>query len=108
MKHLYQDFRLSSVLDNTPTAVTFYSLALGLGQQATNMVAGIPHSLMQAISTGAVFFGSMTYIGNGPNFMVKSVADENNIKMPDFFSYIYKFSLIVLLPVFIIVQWLFI
>ncbi|RJP62007.1 MAG: sodium:proton antiporter [Ignavibacteriales bacterium] len=99
---------LSSVLDNTPTAVTFYSLALGLGQQSANMVAGIPFDLMKAISVGAVFFGSMTYIGNGPNFMVKSVAEENNIKMPDFFSYIYKFSLIVLLPIFIIVQLLFI
>jgi len=99
---------LSSVLDNTPTAVTFYSLALGLGKQAADMVAGIPYELMKAISVGAVFFGSMTYIGNGPNFMVKSVAEENNIKMPDFFSYIYKFSLIVLLPVFILVQLLFI
>ncbi len=99
---------LSSVLDNTPTAVTFYSLALGLGKQAADMVAGIPYDLMKAISVGAVFFGSMTYIGNGPNFMVKSVAEENNIKMPDFFSYIYKFSLIVLLPIFILVQLLFI
>ncbi len=99
---------LSSVLDNTPTAVTFYSLALGLGQQSANMVAGIPFDLMKAISVGAVFFGSMTYIGNGPNFMVKSVAEENNIKMPDFFSYIYKFSLIVLLPIFIIIQLIFI
>ena len=104
----YATGTLSSILDNTPTAVTFYSLALGLGQQASSMVAGIPTVLMQAISVAAVFFGSLTYIGNGPNFMVKSVAEENNIKMPDFFSYIYKFSLIVLLPVFIIIQWLFI
>lgn len=99
---------LSSILDNTPTAVTFYSLALGLGQQASSMVAGIPYELMKAISIGAVYFGSMTYIGNGPNFMVKSVAEENNIRMPDFFSYIYKFSLIVLLPVFILIQLLFV
>jgi Na+/H+ antiporter NhaD/arsenite permease-like protein len=99
---------LSSILDNTPTALTFHSLALGLQQSADVMVAGIPEILMKAISVGAVFFGSMTYIGNGPNFMIKSVAEENNIKMPDFFSYIYKFSLIVLLPVFIIVELLFI
>ncbi|HEX2982665.1 MAG TPA: sodium:proton antiporter, partial [Ignavibacteriales bacterium] len=98
---------LSSILDNTPTALTFHSLALGLQQSADIMVAGIPEILMKAISVGAVFFGSMTYIGNGPNFMIKSVAEENNIKMPDFFSYIYKFSLIVLLPVFIIVELLF-
>jgi Na+/H+ antiporter NhaD/arsenite permease-like protein len=99
---------LSSFLDNTPTAVTFHSLALGLGQTNGLLVAGIPEILLKAICTGAVFFGSMTYIGNGPNFMVKAVAEENNIKMPDFFSYIFKFSLIVLLPVFILIELLFI
>jgi Na+/H+ antiporter NhaD/arsenite permease-like protein len=104
----YYTGMLSSFLDNTPTAVTFYSLALGLGQQSANLVAGIPEEILKGICTSAVFFGSMTYIGNGPNFMVKAVAEENNIKMPDFFSYIYKFSLIVLLPVFVIVQLLFI
>lgn len=95
---------LSSFLDNTPTAVTFHSLAKGLGTNFGLSVAGIPEEILKAICVAAVFFGSMTYIGNGPNFMVKSVAEENNIKMPDFFSYIIKFSLIVLLPVFILVQ----
>jgi Na+/H+ antiporter NhaD/arsenite permease-like protein len=95
---------LSSFLDNTPTAVTFHSLALGLHQSAPSIVAGIPEEILKAICTSAVFFGSMTYIGNGPNFMVKAVAEENNIKMPDFFSYMFKFSIIVLLPIFIIVQ----
>jgi len=95
---------LSSFLDNTPTAVTFHSLALGLGGSAGTLIAGIPEEILKAICTGAVFFGSMTYIGNGPNFMVKTVAEENNIKMPDFFSYIIKFSLIILLPAFIITQ----
>lgn len=104
----YYSGLLSSFLDNTPTAVTFHSLALGLGQNASNLVAGIPEELLKAISVGAVFFGSMTYIGNGPNFMVKAVAEENNIKMPHFFSYIFKFSLIVLLPIFILIQLLFI
>ncbi|MFO7446034.1 MAG: sodium:proton antiporter [Ignavibacteriaceae bacterium] len=99
---------LSSFLDNTPTAVTFHSLALGLGQASADMVAGIPEVLLKAISLAAVFFGSMTYIGNGPNFMVKAVAEENNIKMPDFFSYMFKFSIIVLLPIFILVQLLFV
>jgi Na+/H+ antiporter NhaD/arsenite permease-like protein len=99
---------LSSFLDNTPTAVTFHSLALGLGITEGTLVAGIPEILLKAISTAAVFFGSMTYIGNGPNFMVKAVAEENNIKMPDFFSYMFKFSLIVLLPIFILVELLFI
>jgi len=95
---------LSSFLDNTPTAVTFHSLALGLGGSAGTLIAGIPEEILKAICTGAVFFGSMTYIGNGPNFMVKTVAEENNIKMPDFFSYIIKFSLIILLPAFILTQ----
>lgn len=99
---------LSSFLDNTPTAVTFHSLAMGLGITTGTLVAGIPEALLKAISTSAVFFGAMTYIGNGPNFMVKAVAEENNIKMPDFFSYMFKFSIIVLLPIFILVQLLFI
>jgi len=100
----YYTGMLSSFLDNTPTAVTFHSLALGLGMNSGNIVAGIPEELLKAICIGAVFFGSMTYIGNGPNFMVKAVAEENNIKMPDFFSYMIKFSLIILLPVFILLQ----
>jgi len=100
----YYTGMLSSFLDNTPTAVTFHSLATGLGASAGTIVAGIPEEILKAICVGAVFFGSMTYIGNGPNFMVKTVAEENNIKMPDFFSYIIKFSLIILLPVFILVQ----
>lgn len=104
----YYSGMLSSFLDNTPTAVTFHSLAMGLGQTTGSIVAGIPEEILKAICTASVFFGSMTYIGNGPNFMVKAVAEDNNIKMPHFFSYMYKFSLIVLLPIFIIVQLLFI
>jgi len=105
---------LSSFLDNTPTAVTFYSLAEGLVKSNgisivnTNLIAGIPESLMKAISVGAVLFGSMTYIGNGPNFMVKSIAESHNIKMPHFFAYMFKFSIIILLPIFILTQLLFI
>lgn len=111
----YTSGSLSSFLDNTPTAVAFYDLARGLvvsGLPAnllnTSMVAGVPEILLKAISTGAVFFGAMTYIGNGPNFMVKSIAEENGIKMPSFFAYMYKFSLVVLLPIFILIQLLFI
>ncbi|MEW6005769.1 MAG: sodium:proton antiporter [Stygiobacter sp.] len=98
---------LSSFLDNTPTAVTFHSLALGLGITSGNIVANIPEEFLKAISVASVFFGAMTYIGNGPNFMVKAVAEENNIKMPDFFSYIFKFSIIILLPIYILVEFLF-
>ena len=71
-------------------------------------VAGISQALMKAICMGAVFFGSLTYIGNGPNFMVKSIAEQSGIKMPSFFGYMIRFSLVILLPVFIIVQLLFI
>jgi Na+/H+ antiporter NhaD/arsenite permease-like protein len=104
----YAGGALSSFLDNTPTAVTFHSLALGLGVKAGTLTAGIPDSLLKAIAAGAVFFGSMTYIGNGPNFMVKAVAEHARVKMPHFFGYMIKFSLVVLLPVFILVQLLFI
>jgi Na+/H+ antiporter NhaD/arsenite permease-like protein len=103
---------LSSFLDNTPTAMTFHSLAKGLvetGQisAAGTLVAGIPELFMKSIATSAVFFGAMTYIGNGPNFMVKSIAQNYHIKMPEFFAYMFKFSLIILLPVFILVEVLF-
>ncbi|MDD2346385.1 MAG: sodium:proton antiporter [Bacteroidales bacterium] len=106
----YATGTLSSFLDNAPTAVSFYNLALGLHDfhPGEIIVAGIPEILLTAISVGAVFFGSMTYIGNGPNFMVKAIAEENKIDMPSFFGYMIKFSLIVLLPVFIITQLLFI
>lgn len=99
---------LSSFLDNAPTAVSFYNLALGLTDPGTpGLVAGIPDYMLKAISVGAVFFGSMTYIGNGPNFMVKAIAEENKIDMPSFFGYMIKFSLVVLLPVYILVQLIF-
>jgi Na+/H+ antiporter NhaD/arsenite permease-like protein len=101
---------LSSFLDNAPTAVSFHNLALGITSKFPGMikVAGIPEIFLAAISLGAVFFGAMTYIGNGPNFMVKSIAEENKIKMPSFFAYIFKFSLIVLLPIYILTQLIFI
>ncbi len=110
----YASGALSSFLDNTPTAVTFYSLAKGLIHQQphlfndTVIVGGIPEHLLEGISTGCVFFGSMTYIGNGPNFMVKAIAEHERIPMPHFFAYMYRFSLIILLPIFILVQLLFI
>ena len=103
---------LSSFLDNTPTAVAFHSVATGLTAEQVsafggNIVAGIPEVLLMAISIGSVFFGAMTYIGNGPNFMVKAIAEENGVKMPSFFGYMFKFSLIVLLPIYILVQLIF-
>lgn len=101
----YATGALSSFLDNAPTAVAFHTVAGGLGGAAE--VAGIAEVLLKAISLGAVFFGAMTYIGNGPNFMVKAIAEEAGVKMPSFFGYMMKFSLVVLLPVYIIVQLIF-
>lgn len=102
---------LSSFLDNTPTAVTFYTLAKSVFSNSIisgEIVAGIPAIIMEAICLGAVAFGSMTYIGNGPNFMVKSIAEQDGIKMPQFFQYMIKFSLIIILPVLILTKLLFI
>jgi Na+/H+ antiporter NhaD/arsenite permease-like protein len=62
---------------------------------------------LQAISVAAVFFGAMTYIGNGPNFMVKSISERAGIKMPSFFAYVIKYSLPILIPVFTLVWLLF-
>jgi Na+/H+ antiporter NhaD/arsenite permease-like protein len=70
-------------------------------------VAGVPETLLRAIALGSVFFGAMTYIGNGPNFMVKAIAEQNGIKMPNFMGYILRFSLIALLPIYILVQIIF-
>jgi len=104
----YATGALSSFLDNAPTAVAFHTVATGLpAAEGARLVAGIPEAFLRAIALGAVFFGSMTYIGNGPNFMVKSIAEQNGIKMPSFFGYIVKFSLVILLPVYIIVQLIF-
>lgn len=102
----YSTGTLSAFLDNAPTAVAFHTVAAGLPDVAGE-VAGVSALLLQAISIGAVFFGAMTYIGNGPNFMVKAIAEQEGVKMPSFFSYILKFSLVVLLPVYIIVQLIF-
>ena len=120
----YSTGLLSSFLDNTPTAVAFHSMACGLPEShaaiasgllvhgdgvvnGINFVAEVPEMILRAISIGAVFFGSMTYIGNGPNFMVKAIAEESGVKMPSFFGYMIKFSLIILLPVYIIGQLIF-
>jgi Na+/H+ antiporter NhaD/arsenite permease-like protein len=106
---------LSAVLDNAPTYLTFLSVAQGVA--AANPTAysippelsamGVPVSLLTAISLGSVFMGAMTYIGNGPNFMVKAIADEWGYKMPDFFTYIVKYSIPVLIPIFVVITFLF-
>lgn len=104
----YSAGTLSSFLDNAPTAVAFHSVATGLPMtEGVPMVAGVQEVLLKAIATASVFFGAMTYIGNGPNFMVKAIAEESGLRMPSFFGYMFKFSLLVLLPLYIIVQLIF-
>ena len=97
---------LSSVLDNAPTYLSFLSVLTGAAHDDT-----IPHLLatqsasLLAISIGAVFFGACTYIGNGPNFMVKAIADHQKVHSPTFLGYIFKFTLPFMLPMLVIV-WL--
>jgi Na+/H+ antiporter NhaD/arsenite permease-like protein len=95
---------LSSFLDNAPTYLTF--LALGQGLSLPNEVVGVSEAVLAAISTGAVFMGANSYIGNAPNFMVKAIAEEAKVAMPSFFGYL-AYSGAVLLPLFAVVTWLF-
>jgi Na+/H+ antiporter NhaD/arsenite permease-like protein len=97
---------LSSVLDNAPTYVVFFETARSLGGPSGEVVAGVHDPLLAAISLGAVFMGAMTYIGNGPNFMVKAIAEKSGIAMPSFFCYL-LYSLGVLVPLFAAVTVLF-
>ncbi len=94
---------LSSFLDNTPTYLVFLTTAGALGATAgvSTTVGMIPTVMLEAISCGAIFMGANTYIGNAPNFMVRSIAEENGIKMPSFFGYIF-WSLRYLIPVFVL------
>ena len=99
---------LSSFLDNTPTYVTFLSLAQGLaaGANLPKEIVGIPMKYLEAISVGAVFMGANTYIGNGPNFMVKVICEHQRVKIPSFFAYM-LWSGGILVPIFIIVTFVF-
>ncbi len=104
---------LSSILDNAPTYMTFLSAAMGKYFLDVANKADVQHFVsvdvvyLEAISISAVLFGAMTYIGNGPNFMVKSISEKAGIKMPSFFDYIFRYSFIILLPVFTIIWFLF-
>lgn len=99
---------LSSVLDNAPTYLSFFSALIGAVHDAD-----VPHLLatqtldVVAVSVGAVFFGANTYIGNGPNFMVKAIADQNKVHTPTFLGFVFKYTLPYMLPMLVIVWWLF-
>jgi Na+/H+ antiporter NhaD/arsenite permease-like protein len=101
---------LSSFLDNAPTYLTFTSLAASvtrsIGDGGFPVFIGVRQDLLLAISAGAVFMGANTYIGNGPNFMVKSITEEQKIKVPHFFGYM-MYSGMILIPLFILLTFLF-
>lgn len=94
---------LSSFLDNTPTYLVFLTTAgaLGFTEGMPTILGTVPVAMLEAISCGAVFMGANTYIGNAPNFMVKSISDENGIRMPSFFGYL-LWSITFLIPVFLL------
>ena len=114
---------LSAVLDNAPTYLNFLSGELGkfgldinqvadvnaFAGEVPSPVAGDVSSViyLMAISVAAVFFGAMTYIGNAPNFMVKNIAEQAGVNVPTFLGYLFKYSLPILLPVFLVVWLLF-
>ena len=104
---------LSSFLDNAPTYLTFLNSALGkffpdiYEHQAISLLISQKNVFLKAISAGAVFMGANTYIGNAPNFMVKSIAEEYGIEMPSFFGYMIKYSIPILVSSFILVTVIF-
>jgi Na+/H+ antiporter NhaD/arsenite permease-like protein len=107
---------LSAVLDNAPTYLTFASLATGVADAgagvltAENLGGLAAHPtgqyLLVAVSCGSVMMGAITYIGNGPNFMVKAIAEQHHVRMPGFFGYV-LWSLAILVPLFGLVSWMF-
>ncbi|MCX6157641.1 MAG: sodium:proton antiporter [Ignavibacteriae bacterium] len=104
---------LTSFLDNAPTFLNFltgsmssYSLSVDLKNNVLDFANNYT-LFLKAISVASVFFGAMTYIGNAPNFMIKSIAEQKGLKMSGFFEYMYKYSLVILLPVFILIWYIF-
>ena len=104
---------LSGFLDNAPTYLTFFNTALGSHYPGMTEAQAVPLLMtenalyLKAISAGAVFFGACSYIGNAPNFMVRSISEEAGTPMPSFFGYILKYTLVFLLPVFVVVTFIF-
>jgi Na+/H+ antiporter NhaD/arsenite permease-like protein len=123
LQYYFASGGLSSVLDNAPTYVNFLQLAEATARAhdsvafaaagddptaAVRVLLNIKPAYVVAVSLGSVFFGAMTYIGNGPNFMVKSIAHDSGVHCPTFFGYIFKFSLPILLPILVLTGLLFV
>jgi len=120
LQYYFASGSLSAVLDNAPTYVNFLQLAqttamaeapaafAGMeGVAAVRVLLAQRPELVIAVSLGSVFFGAMTYIGNGPNFMVKSIAHDAGVHVPTFFGYVLRYSLPILLPILALGGWLF-
>ena len=115
LQYYWMTGSLSAFLDNAPTYLTFLTLALNLHEPVLHLFdqTEVARFAMQdpatlaAISLGAVFFGAATYIGNGPNLMIKSIAESSKIHMPSFFGYILRFTLPILIPILAFVGWVF-
>jgi Na+/H+ antiporter NhaD/arsenite permease-like protein len=103
-------------LDNAPTYATYFALGQGVTK---GLLASTPHlpivltqtgpigeAILMAISLGAVFMGANTYIGNAPNFMIKSICEEAKVKMPSFFGYMI-YSGLILIPSFFLIMWVY-
>jgi Na+/H+ antiporter NhaD/arsenite permease-like protein len=100
---------LSNFLDNAPTYMVFFTTAHSLAAAkgiVSNLIMGVPEIYLRAISVGTVFMGANSYIGNGPNFMVKAICEENEIDMPSFFGYM-AWSVGILVPLFILITFVF-
>lgn len=106
MRHAYQLFwgtgLLSALLDNAPTYAAFAALARGLSQGQPHLVAGMSPDMLAAISVGSVVMGATTYIGNGPNLVIKSIAERAGLRMPGFLGYA-AFAFVSMLPAHLLV-----
>ncbi len=120
VKHAWQFFwmsgGLSSFLDNAPTYATYFALGQGVTKGLLASVRRLPvvtantgpitEQILMAISAGSVFMGANSYIGNAPNFMVKSICEEAKVKMPSFFGYM-TYSSSILIPSFLIIMYMY-
>lgn len=111
LQYYFTTGALSAFLDNAPTYLSFLAASMGQQHLSVDSPADVmtfaaehaPHLI--AISLGAVFFGAGSYIGNGPNFMVKAIADKSKVHAPTFLGYLFRFSIPILLPILILVGW---
>lgn len=108
LEFFYATGLFSSFLDNAPTFLVFLELALGVTREghAAALQTGHAAAILGAISAGAVFMGANTYIGNAPNFMVRSIAEQRHVKMPSFFGYM-GWAVVILLPAFTLTAFIF-